>query len=244
MFGSSPRVRGKRMAPPPNPPQPGLIPACAGKTYAHSPGRSVSRAHPRACGENAIFARSSFVAYGSSPRVRGKLREEDRSAHHRRLIPARAGKTSWRRRQRPARRAHPRVCGENDTDAASSASASGSSPRVRGKPRWQRSSGNTNRLIPARAGKTSSGRASSRGCGAHPRACGENPGAALPGQGLSGSSPRVRGKHLRHGIRVPRAGLIPARAGKTLAIAHSIALSEAHPRACGENSRGASAAPP
>ena len=183
VFGSSPRVRGKRMAPPPNPPQPGLIPACAGKTYAHSPGRSVSRAHPRACGENAIFARSSFVAYGSSPRVRGK-------------------------------------------------------------PRWQRSSGNTNRLIPARAGKTSSGRASSRGCGAHPRACGENPGAALPGQGLSGSSPRVRGKHLRHGIRVPRAGLIPARAGKTLAIAHSIALSEAHPRACGENSRGASAAPP
>ena len=174
VFGSSPRVRGKRMAPPPNPPQPGLIPACAGKTYAHSPGRSVSRAHPRACGENAIFARSSFVAYGSSPRVRGKLREEDRSAHHRRLIPARAGKTSWRRRQRPARRAHPRACGENFERARIVAWLRGSSPRVRGKPGGGPSRPGPVRLIPARAGKTSTTWDSGTASGAHPRACGEN----------------------------------------------------------------------
>ena len=51
-FGSSPRVRGKRVMCGsifgPN----GLIPACAGKTLSRRTAQRASSAHPRVCGEN------------------------------------------------------------------------------------------------------------------------------------------------------------------------------------------------
>ena len=111
----------------------------------------------------------------------------------------------------------------------------GSSPRVRGKLAGALPRAPQRGLIPARAGKTSAWPRATRSPGAHPRACGENVVRACGADGWCGSSPRVRGKHLRHGIRVPRAGLIPARAGKTRTGAAWTGGEEAHPRACGEN---------
>ena len=92
--GSSPRVRGK-------PRRAGrprligrLIPARAGKTRA-PPGRNRQRtAHPRACGENTYVATPWCYGEGSSPRVRGKLRDIQIRYWDRGLIPTRAGKTS------------------------------------------------------------------------------------------------------------------------------------------------------
>ena len=92
--GSSPRVRGKRPAAGGGPREPGLIPACAGKTSRIlNPARRLA-AHPRVCGENSVFFAYSDRSTGSSPRVRGKRPRRRRSSRTRGLIPACAGKTS------------------------------------------------------------------------------------------------------------------------------------------------------
>ena len=111
----------------------------------------------------------------------------------------------------------------------------GSSPRVRGKPGGLEVGDHGHGLIPARAGKTHHRDSIEWTRTAHPRACGENPGAALPGQALPGSSPRVRGKRALGHASPSTTRLIPARAGKTFPAQVGMTLWGAHPRACGEN---------
>ena len=110
--------------------------------------------------------------------------------------------------------AHPHVCGENGEHCAYPVEHPGSSPRVRGKLRGRPGGRHDDGLIPARAGKTPRApwRPSRRW--AHPRVCGENMRCWPCRQATWGSSPRVRGKQVRH--RPPRRRrLIPACAGKT-----------------------------
>ena len=156
---------------------------------------SERRAHPRACGENRICIRSAAPWKGSSPRMRGKRRTRLVRLPPPRLIPAHAGKTARSRRRWSRWRAHPRACGENDTEIVARRLAPGSSPRMRGKTllasltllkRW-----------------------------AHPRACGENEAAKSKVPCRVGSSPRMRGKQTGSDRRESRRGLIPAHAGKT-----------------------------
>ena len=150
--GSSPRVRGKRSRTGQSSRRPGLIPARAGKALSRQMRWAALAAHPRACGENLLTPDSdeahpahpracgensswkslSFWMPGSSPRVRGKRRGVPRSHHHRRLIPARAGKTTGRARDAPSARAHPRACGENQLVPVPLHPLGGSSPHARG----------------------------------------------------------------------------------------------------------------
>ena len=195
----------------------GLIPACAGKTGSSPSSMDDSTAHPRVCGENLKSDLPMASQYGSSPRVRGK---PPRCADWRDsagLIPACAGKTSSTSRTHGSRRAHPRVCGENQTMIAGGPLSDGSSPRVRGKPRVVGVGAPAAGLIPACAGKTVLPGPGHEGRAAHPRVCGENSSTSrfcCPGRG---SSPRVRGKR----PRCP-GGTCPG---------------QAHPRVCGENGR-------
>ena len=220
-FGSSPRVRGK-----PDPvlehvrPR-RLIPARAGKTASSPRIVRPRRAHPRACGENISSRASIWSVCGSSPRVRGKpSRAPDRPGTLR-LIPARAGKTPATPPAASSPGAHPRACGENGPLPAEGMTLEGSSPRVRGKREGDGEGCGADGLIPARAGKTSSMVMIPVCRAAHPRACGENT-ARAPGLiATSGSSPRVRGKLPAPRIRLPEAGLIPARAGKTRDVCRS-----------------------
>ena len=131
--GSSPRVRGKRGCRVQKACVWGLIPACAGKTSAGLRAASATTAHPRVCGENTYKARESYIAPGSSPRVRGKRFRPCPCSNERGLIPACAGKTAWRRTRRFLSWAHPRVCGENSPYHLAAKQIIGSSPRVRGK---------------------------------------------------------------------------------------------------------------
>ena len=233
--GSSPRVRGKPHGRPSGPPRRGLIPARAGKTMFALVSAAKSTAHPRACGENQPEDGAEITLGGSSPRVRGKLEGPRRRGAETGLIPARAGKTPARpRRSRPSR-AHPRACGENENSCASTHWASGSSPRVRGKLGPRCGSRRRPRLIPARAGKTSSSPPAQSGTWAHPRACGENGLGELLERAADGSSPRVRGKPRRSCCSMDNGGLIPARAGKTCSTRRRRRRRRAHPRACGEN---------
>ena len=110
--GSSPRVRGMRLAGEHRPHGLRIIPACAGN--ARRPGRDVRhhQDHPRVCGEcTPVFSRTAS-GEGSSPRVRGMPGEE--------ALPL------------VSTRDHPRVCGECGVLKPGGDRDLGSSPRVRG----------------------------------------------------------------------------------------------------------------
>ena len=113
-------------------------------------------------------------------------------------------------------RAHPRACGENAGKLEADAGSRGSSPRMRGK--LLMNGGHVKRigLIPAHAGKTARVTARSMSVTAHPRACGENFHQVDCFSVGTGSSPRMRGKHLHRGVSEVGTGLIPAHAGKTI----------------------------
>ena len=152
----------------------GLIPAYAGKTPSAARGKPFDQAHPRVCGENYRPDAETLPTVGSSPRVRGKLQALKDTGLTERIIPACAGKTSPKTRRLAKRRDHPRVCGENSTALDADSTASGSSPRVRGKHgRWVLRPVNEG-IIPACAGKTKRSFTSPVSGSDHPRVCGEN----------------------------------------------------------------------
>ena len=91
--GSSPLMRGKRLARFQRCPAGGLIPAHAGKTYSTTPKQTAPKAHPRSCGENAAKRQLPLLDEGSSPLMRGKRQARRHQAHPHGLIPAHAGKT-------------------------------------------------------------------------------------------------------------------------------------------------------
>ena len=168
--------------------------------------------------------------------MRGKPLPVARRSCADRLIPAHAGKTRDHTLLCLSSGAHPRACGENDGSDRQGRSQAGSSPRMRGKLNNRFIGDRLEGLIPAHAGKTCDNSASLRVKAAHPRACGEN--AVCCGMPLleSGSSPRMRGKRYVRPFALQHIGLIPAHAGKTFPAPRAIARTEAHPRACGENS--------
>ena len=214
--GSSPRMRGKLHCVDLPCFRPGLIPAHAGKTFLDTRGRSWSRAHPRACGENQLKNGGTPLEQGSSPRMRGKLHNPRSARFAIGLIPAHAGKTLGHASPETTLVAHPRACGENEDVDVNTTTAAGSSPRMRGKLSQSQMFTRPRRLIPAHAGKTATGNAYIKVERAHPRACGENLlGGSCRMRG-GGSSPRMRGKLVSTSIVIAVRGLIPAHAGKTL----------------------------
>ena len=192
--GSSPRMRGKRSWTVTSVGRSGLIPAYAEKTTPAWSGPFLPRAHPRVCGENLIDVDLLDSETGSSPRMRGKLRLVLDVGGPRRLIPAYAGKTVLDCDVGREIRAHPRVCGENNSGMVWTFSSSGSSPRMRGKLDRCRPARFRDGLIPAYAGKTGIAAARRFRRPAHPRVCGENLPVPRVEPVLIGSSPRMRGK--------------------------------------------------
>ena len=113
------------------------------------------------------------TAHWRTPRLRGIRVPQGLVFDSQWFIPARAGKTTRPRSAQPGCSAHPRAGGENYEAHALAIQTGGSSPRGRGKPPTSGGPRQVERLIPARAGKTTariSARAASR---AHPRAGGK-----------------------------------------------------------------------
>ena len=238
LFGSSPRMRGKRPRRASQRRGSRLIPAHAGKTKTAALCLQGSQAHPRACGENVGSSILSAVAGGSSPRMRGKPGSRPKRFRKAGLIPAHAGKTPLDGLIVDKPTAHPRACGENTVDETAWNATNGSSPRMRGKPSCIGRRNEHAGLIPAHAGKTRVLRVTAISVPAHPRACGENMPCTPPLASVKGSSPRMRGKPIPQIAGAIGQGLIPAHAGKTLAPAVKRVAPVAHPRACGENEAG------
>ena len=134
VWGSSPRVRGKRVSLCGMVIDFRLIPACAGKTSTTAVSFTLNGAHPRVCGENLVPSVRIPQLPGSSPRVRGKPPVDTNPVGGGGLIPACAGKTAAMFLTPSQSWAHPRVCGENRRASRRERPGMGSSPRVRGKP--------------------------------------------------------------------------------------------------------------
>ena len=214
-YGSSPRVRGKRLCVVGSRIPGRIIPARAGQTSSTSRNRSSRSDHPRACGANVSLLLDVLAEDGSSPRVRGKRAQVGDFERLHRIIPARAGQTFDWLAHVPESPDHPRACGANFDAALPLAPTSGSSPRVRGKPSPCCSGYGRARIIPARAGQTPYSCSSCSLGTDHPRACGANNAAPPVMPLIFGSSPRVRGKLSGDAQAFDRERIIPARAGQT-----------------------------
>ena len=94
--GSSPLTRGKQRKKVGTPPDRGLIPAHAGKTFPDRDAATAVSAHPRSRGENRGDQLMLWRAAGSSPLTRGKHLLIRGALPVRGLIPAHAGKTQAR----------------------------------------------------------------------------------------------------------------------------------------------------
>ena len=168
--------------------------------------------------------------------MRGKPPPRRHRRQHRRIIPARAGQTTSAATSPEANTDHPRACGANARSMTSKPSGCGSSPRVRGKRRRHSPLPSPVRIIPARAGQTARRCSTAGPAPDHPRACGANARPTGHHDGLSGSSPRVRGKRCPAIRVVTRMRIIPARAGQTARSRCRCRTARDHPRACGANS--------
>ena len=192
-----------------------IIPAYAGKTYAHISMRLWSQDHPRLRGEN---CRSFTLSWYKS-----------------RIIPAYAGKTTLPGLCTVSAEDHPRLRGENSFPQFHSRNLLGSSPLTRGKPFTAAPCRGRYRIIPAYAGKT---RQMFRECAYHkdhPRLRGENSKPPILPQCYLGSSPLTRGKRGVGAEKIQSPGIIPAYAGKTF-LWWGIRLAfRDHPRLRGEN---------
>ena len=89
--GSSPRVRGTGHDHPQGLHVRRFIPAGAGNSGSRPSRRRSGTVHPRGCGEQRLMRRLFGCGVGSSPRVRGTVRNAEKLARLGRFIPAGAG---------------------------------------------------------------------------------------------------------------------------------------------------------
>ena len=192
--GTSPRMRGKQRFPFEFKNIERNIPAYAGKTLSPELAPINAAEHPRVCGENHRTSFRYHASGGTSPRMRGKHGVVFGFGRHQRNIPAYAGKThGWCPMFLPPSE-HPRVCGENLSNTRQNSALVGTSPRMRGKPRFDTCVKSCIRNIPAYAGKTASACCKSSHPQEHPRVCGENVRMPASAPSAPGTSPRMRGK--------------------------------------------------
>ena len=116
--GSSPHVRGARQACDDALQESGIIPACAGSTTVGKTKLLFIWDHPRMCGEHELGDFAAFLDQGSSPHVRGALRQTQRQGQRPGIIPACAGSTAIGMERMSRKRDHPRMCGEHTSKIA------------------------------------------------------------------------------------------------------------------------------
>ena len=153
-LGSSPRLRGTLLPSLLAVCFAGIIPALAGNTACACCCHSISRDHPRACGEHVSLMARIWRSMGSSPRLRGTLGLDQPEHHRPGIIPALAGNTVAYATTLAKTWDHPRACGEHDHTCTMPPRRTGSSPRLRGTPSWLGRVHADVGIIPALAGNT------------------------------------------------------------------------------------------
>ena len=213
--GSSPLARGLLNVPPRVQDLPGIIPARAGFTAAAQALRRAAADHPRSRGVYRFRRNDKCPATGSSPLARGLLHSPQLAGRFVRIIPARAGFTVRTSTTRGIPGDHPRSRGVYAGDTVIITGTNGSSPLARGLRRQAVQGRGDARIIPARAGFTTTPPSRRRPPRDHPRSRGVYP-SGRPGRlASSGSSPLARGLLRIIRERECRKRIIPARAGFT-----------------------------
>ena len=233
----------------------GITPAYAGKSPTTSRSFSLSRDHPRLCGEKfKRFLVKCFIL-GSPPPMRGKEKAASYCAKRFGITPAYAGKRFAKQYRRSIDWDPPRLCGEKKQrtgrcagsiritpayagksifDCVISTCKMGSPPPMRGKVTVIPSRACTCRITPAYAGKRLHFWYSKGPRKDHPRLCGEKMSHALFIMLAMGSPPPMRGKVNCFVVIVQPRRITPAYAGKRwFRSPSSFALGD-HPRLCGE----------
>ena len=131
--GSPPRVRGEENSRGSRGSRVRITPACAGRSKRIAPKKPSEKDHPCVCGEKRYRRLSRRINRGSPPRVRGEVSLRAPRSLYTRITPACAGRSESARRTGPPNGDHPRVCGEKNYLRATTCSAVGSPPRVRGE---------------------------------------------------------------------------------------------------------------
>ena len=179
--------------------------------------------------------RQNLLHRGSSPHVRGALKQDVARLRTAGIIPACAGSTQIGLEVIPCGGDHPRMCGEHAKLAQALHCNVGSSPHVRGARVRMRGTAPLRGIIPACAGSPGFFRCCSPGCRDHPRMCGEHSGGSAVGNSIGGSSPHVRGALRNERENIGKNGIIPACAGSTSTGIRFRSCSGDHPRMCGEH---------
>mgnify|MGYP000874757480 CR=1 FL=1 len=231
--GSSPLARGLRGLERLVGRERGIIPARAGFTLRRCHPWYCRRDHPRSRGVYVMRNDVLTCARGSSPLARGLPVELEGSDCCSRIIPARAGFTRRSRASVMVSRDHPRSRGVYLLAAPSPSSSAGSSPLARGLLIREVHRLRLVRIIPARAGFTSSLMMVSLPSRDHPRSRGVYPRADVQSAAVPGSSPLARGLRGDPVQAGTQAGIIPARAGFTVSSAVSVSVVADHPRSRG-----------
>ena len=156
-----------------------------------------------------------------------------------RIIPARAGPTHLSLSVMVSAADHPRSCGANTLTLLRAIYPSGSSPLVRGQHLDLAPGHLPLRIIPARAGPTSTRPSTHTVPTDHPRSCGANVDVSVSVDLVCGSSPLVRGQPDRKRPADMEQRIIPARAGPTTQARCRPPATSDHPRSCGANHRAA-----
>ena len=173
-LGSSPRMRGTRLASSNTCSNMRIIPADAGNTH-HLPSIDTTGGdHPRGCGEHRKIDGLYRHTQGSSPRMRGTPPVRIVPASMTGIIPADAGNTFSFPSSYGVHGDHPRGCGEHRLHRQPKTMARGSSPRMRGTHRFRQRCKLGHRIIPADAGNTFVLGLIIINKQDHPRGCGEH----------------------------------------------------------------------
>ena len=180
--------------------------------------------HPEARGERGA---------GSSPLARGLLAPTMCHPNGRRIIPARAGFTSFPASPALTPTDHPRSRGVYYVWGSTTSDVSGSSPLARGLPRESGSGPCSSGIIPARAGFTVCSFVVPYEPGDHPRSRGVYRHTYHVSATRNGSSPLARGLRLRPAAMHVTLRIIPARAGFTELHRNPYAIDGDHPRSRG-----------
>ena len=194
-----------------------IIPARAGFTGRREDPARRRRDHPRSRGVYRGIWDGLVNVVGSSPLARGLPPHTRWVCCPARIIPARAGFTHRPRRRGRRRRDHPRSRGVYLLHVPRWLGPRGSSPLARGLPDLHDKGWGPVGIIPARAGFTICACGSPISLRDHPRSRGVYGGGACARAATWGSSPLARGLHPPQPAGAEPGGIIPARAGFTLA---------------------------
>ncbi len=193
-------------------------------------------AHPRWRGADIGDAIDTPDEEGSSPLARGGRDHLHQRVADPGLIPAGAGRTSWRPGAGGRRRAHPRWRGADRRGLLDELAQPGSSPLARGGQVVDLVLPLLGGLIPAGAGRTVSQSPRAMRLRAHPRWRGADRYAWIRPRSPQGSSPLARGGPVTLWHDDSPGGLIPAGAGRTRPRRTACSQPRAHPRWRGADS--------